>query len=223
MDSQGDDPTQVFMNKQGLTEIPPISSQVMVLECRRNVIDTLAFPENSLLEQLDISDNKIKSIEPVNGLKNLKTLDAGYNLIQHIPKLDLPELKELYLMSNDISRIENMCFPEVIKCDFANNDLTVLEGIGCPKLEEGYFGANSLTTITSLEHLKSLKVLDLQYNKLDEFDCDLLPENVEVLLLNNNKNLSSIKNLERLGKLKLLGIKNTKLKSVDTHQKTEIW
>jgi len=223
MESQDDDPTTVILNKCGLTEIPPISSEIKVLECRRNAIKVLSFPRDSLLEYLDISDNTIGSLDPVSGLGKLKTLDVGYNLLQSIPKLDLPALRELYLMSNDIKSIENMNFAEVIKCDLANNEIRVLDGIECLKLEEGYFGANHITSISDLRHLKSLRILDLQYNKLDELDCSLLPESIEVLLLNSNKKLERISNLGHLRRLKLLGIKNTNVGDIETNGAFEIW
>ncbi|ELA42381.1 uncharacterized protein VICG_00480 [Vittaforma corneae ATCC 50505] len=211
MENLEDDNTKIFLNKKGLRNMPPISSEVKHLEARRNMIESLAFPRYSELEYLDVSDNVISSMNPISGLKKLKILDMGYNLIQHIPKLELPSLNELYLMSNDICRIENMDFEELTKCDLANNELKTLDGIRCLKLEEGYFGANHISCIPDLKHLQQLKILDLQYNKLDEVDCTLLPRSIEVLLLNNNKGLTKLHNLDYLGNLKLLGIKNTKV------------
>lgn len=223
MENLGDDKARVFLNKKGIKDFPPISSEVKHLEARRNMIESLAFPKDSELEYLDISDNVISSMSPISGLKRLRILDMGYNLIQHIPKLELPALKEFYLMSNDICRIENMNFKGLAKCDLANNELETLDGIECLNLEEGYFGANQISHIPDLRHLKELKILDLQYNKLDEIDCALLPEKLEVLLLNNNKGLTKIRSLGRLRNLKLLGIKNTKVTEIKSDGKFETW
>lgn len=218
-----DDKTKIILNKMKLTDFPLIPSDIKTFDVRRNSISTMVFPENCQLEQLDASDNVIKSLDPISGLKQLKILDIGYNLIIHIPLLDLPSLKELYLMSNDITKIENMNFNELIKLDLANNDIRSLEGVNCPKLEEIYLGANKIDQLINLKHLQFLKILDLQYNKLDEFDCSLLPESIETILLNNNKGLKKITNLECLPSLKLLGIKNTKIGEIQSNGKFEIW
>lgn len=218
-----DDETKVFYCKMGLKEFPPISKKVRVLEVRRNMLKAMVFPQDSALEFLDISDNLIKSMDPVSGLLHLKVLDIGYNLIQNIPKLELPALEELYLMSNDIYEIKNFNFENLIKCDLANNELKSLEGINCPMLQEAYFGANKIARIQDMTYLKFLKVLDLQYNMLEEVDCKHLPQSIETLLLNNSKRLSKLHSLDHLINLKMLGIKNTRITDVEINGKFEIW
>ena len=209
--------------KEGLNEVPPIPKETKYLDVRRNKLQKLCLDNSILVEYLDASDNLIKTFHETSGIETLKILDLGYNLISKIPKVVFPDLRELYLMSNDIYKIENIGFEKLEKLDLANNDISVLENIDCPNLREGYFGANMIGTIKDLTSLSYLNTLDLQFNKLKEIDCAFLPKNLEVLLLQGNKDLKIIKNLDKLSKLHILGIKGTKVNLTKKREGLEIW
>lgn len=209
--------------KQGLREFPHIPMGVKSVDVRRNRIETISIPKDCMIEALDISDNLIRSLESVSGTHTLEVLDAGYNLIEELPDLDLPNLRELYLMSNDVARLGNVNFQMLEKLDVANNDIKVLEKLNCPNLLEAYFGANQISTLQDMNDLRLLKILDLQYNKLEELDCALIPESLEVLLLQGNKMLKNIRNLEKLRNLKVLGLKNTQIGNIEAREGLEIW
>lgn len=214
--------TLILMQK-GLEKMPEIPENIKKLDIRRNKLSRLSFSENSSLEYLDASDNLIKSLKGVSGLKNLQVFDAGYNLIKKIPKLELPALKELYLMSNDIKKMKNIHFSNLLKIDLANNEIKTLRKFETPEISEAYFGANKISKIENISDFSHLKILDLQFNKLKELDCSLLPSGIEVLLVNDNRKLKVIKNIENLKFLKILGLKNTKVIKQEISKNIEIW
>lgn len=209
--------------KQDLEEIPAILAGIRGVDVRRNKIRDVAISKDSTVQFLDISDNLISSLKGLSGAHSLEVLDAGYNLIKKVPKLDLPNLRELYLMSNDISKIENVNFKTLEKLDMANNDIRVLENMNCPNLLEAYFGANKISVLQDISEMEALRVLDLQYNMLEELDCRLIPESLEILLLQGNKMLKSIKNIGKLQRLKILGLKHTQAVTAEGIEELEIW
>jgi Leucine-rich repeat (LRR) protein len=213
---------QVYSSiRQGYTELPQIPADVLAVDVRRNKISQISLEHIPQIEYLDISDNLIRSIGALSGLSRLTVLDAAYNLLSRISPLDLPSLKELYLMSNDILEIEHMNFKNLEKLDMANNNIKKIENLKCLQLKELYLGANKIIEIENIRHLSGLKILDLQFNAIETVDCAELPRSLEILLLQGNSNLHSIKNLDFLENLKILGIKNTKL--AIKSEKINIW
>lgn len=220
---ESNEENEITLINKSLNNMPKIESHVTKLDIRRNKLTLLSFPDNSELKYIDVSDNLLETLESVSGLKKLESLDFGYNLIQRITELDLPALKEFYVMSNDIKEIENINFPNLIKIDMANNEISVLKQFNCPNIEEAYFGANKITKIEDMSIYSNLRILDLQCNGITELDCNLLPQSIETLLLNNCTDLEKIRNLENLKSLKLLGIKNTKIIGLELPESIEIW
>lgn len=220
---ESNEENEIILINKSLKDMPKIESHVTKLDIRRNKLTLLSFPDNSALKYIDVSDNLLETLESVSGLKKLESLDFGYNLIQRITELDLPALKEFYVMSNDIKEIENINFPNLIKIDMANNEISVLKQFNCPNIEEAYFGANKITKIEDMSIYSNLRILDLQCNAITELDCNLLPQSIETLLLNNCTDLEKIRNLENLKSLKLLGIKNTKIIGLELPESIEIW
>ncbi|KAM0681204.1 U2 small nuclear ribonucleoprotein A' [Glugoides intestinalis] len=216
------DQPEILLNKTGIKVLPEIGEKVRILEARRNRLENIKLPTNSELETIDVSDNLIKEMDAFNDLNRLKVLDVGYNLIKRIPELRLPALQELYVMSNDISSISGLSLPTLLKLDVANNDLKELKDLGCPKLLEAYFGANRIREIEGFTKLSTLEILDLQYNCFEEIDCLQLPKSLKYLFLNNNMNLTKVKNIEHLEELKVLGLKNTKVE-IDSKWKFDFW
>lgn len=200
-----------IQRKYALTECPSIPVGIKAVDLKGNCLSSLLFAEGNAIEYIDVSDNKVGDIEPLNMLNKAHTIDCSYNIIDFIPNIHLPNLSELYLMANDIKKIENLEVPRLKKLDFANNDIRRIENLGCPMLEELYLSCNEISKIENLEHLKDLKTLDLQYNQLEEVDCSLVPETIEILMLQGNRKLKRVLNTERLKNLKMVNLKDTPL------------
>ena len=212
-----------IMSQQNLSVFPEISSNIKYVDLRRNQLTKLEFNSSNSIEFIDISDNRIKCIDDINLLRNLKILDVGYNLIDKIPILNLQFLEELYLMSNDIKRIENLNFRFLKRLDIANDEIENIENIFSDELEELYLSSNNIREVSDIRYLNKLRILDLQFNKIEELDCSILPLSIEILLLQNNFRLKEIKNLENLKHLKLIGVKNTVFEDVGFGENVEVW
>lgn len=222
MEKYGDDEVFILV-RQNLPEMPEIPPGKAAVDVRRNKITTIRFdPENSI-EYLDISDNLIKDISPASGLCKAKVLDCSYNLLESIPVLDLESLRELYLISNDIAKIENIRFSSLEKLDLANNEIRRIENIDSPGITELYLASNKITTVENLAHLPSLKILDLQYNDIEEIDCRALPKTLEILLLQGNTSLRKITNTEHLENLKMVNVRRTKVENARFSGDVKMW
>lgn len=207
----------------GVSDTPEIPEDARAVDIRRNNLVELRFSESNNVEYLDASDNKIADISNLEILKSLVILDCSYNLIQAIPSLHLNSLKELYLIANDIQVIENIRYPSLIKLDLANNEIKIIENIETPRLEELYLANNQISSLSDLTYLKYLRILDLQYNDISTIDCMLLPDSLEILLLQGNKQLSSIKNKEKLTRIRIINIVDTSIVDVSGPTDMEVW
>ncbi|KAI5169107.1 protein phosphatase 1 regulatory subunit 7 [Pancytospora epiphaga] len=206
-----------------LTEIPEIDANIKCVDLRKNRLEMICFPLNTMIEYIDLSDNLIKDIEPINSLSGLKVVDCSYNLVKRIPVIDLKELEELYLIANDIERIENISFRNLVKLDLAGNKIEVIENIQAESLQELYLATNKIKKVENLSHFNELKILDLQYNEITELDCNQLPQSLEEILLQGNSLLCKISNIERLKKLKMINYKGTRISHLNLGEDVITW
>ena len=199
----------IFNNMRG-KELT-VNEDCEAIELRRNQFVSVPEEVPKTIKHLDISDNLIREIDTAE-FKNIEMLDLGYNLLQEHDSIRNETLKELYLMANDISAISESikyCI-NLEKFDIATNRLREIENLKfiTTNIKEIYLGANKISEFNiNLNHLTNLKIVDLQFNNLKEFDCALLPESVDTLLLNNNRNLVTIKNTR---KFKIFDYNDTK-------------
>ncbi|NIF07108.1 TIR domain-containing protein [Chryseobacterium sp. Tr-659] len=100
------------------------------------------------LKSLDLSNNKIFDITPLDDLENLESLYLENNSLTEIPKLNLINLKQLWLYSNNLENISNIEL-------FENLELLHLSG-------------NNIIDISILSKFKNLKTLDLSFNKVTD-------------------------------------------------------
>ena len=68
----------------------------------------MIFRQMAKLTELNLGGNKIKSIEKLTDLKNLRTLNLSDNLITEFNNLNLPLLQYLIVDRNQISTINNL-------------------------------------------------------------------------------------------------------------------
>ncbi len=192
----------LFLERRKLEEIPEIPPHIKAVNLNHNKLKSVVIPHGNEIKYLDVSDNLIRDIASTSTLTKIEVLDCSYNLIRKIPLLCFREIKELYLIANDIEKIENLNFETLEKLDLASNSIRRIENINCKNLRELYLGNNEISRIGDLRYLKHLVILDLQYNRLEELDCAMLPENLEILLVKGNKSLKNIINKDKLKHLK---------------------
>ena len=123
------------------------------------------------LTELNLSDNYISDLTPLEGCKKLQTLHLEQNGISNIAALaKLPQLTVLNLANNQISSDAalNDCV-KLQELDLSNNQLTA---IGCiakmPELRNFYASNNQLATLCDLSSCAALERLDVSNNKLTE-------------------------------------------------------
>lgn len=194
MDKYNDDEIYMFNNERD--KEMNIKQDAVAIELRRNKLEKIPDGVPAEVLHLDISDNHVREIDTSKFTK-IQMLDLGYNLLQNHDSIKNSTLTELYIMANDIRQVSKSLKYQtnLKKFDIAFNRLTNIDNLPCisETIEEIYLGANKISEFNlNLTHLKNLKVVDLQFNNLTEFDCALLPESVEVLMLNNNKNLEKL-------------------------------
>jgi len=131
----------------------------------------------------------------------------GNEGLKELSKIELKELKELYLNSNDISDInilENAKFEKLEILNLGNNKIfyiNILEKVNFKGLKELYLYNNIISDIKVFENVKfyELKILDLSYNKISyikAFKKTNLKELKELYL--NGLNILDLNILEKI-------------------------
>lgn len=217
---------EIYIVHQGLDRMPAIDALCRRAVFRRNRISRIELLACETLEELDLYDNAITTIENLDAAPNLRVLDLSFNMITKNPVPRLASLVELYLIGNDIDAIGEMDLPSLEKLDMAENNIQQIQNLGrlC-SLTELYLGSNGIARIDNIRHLTSLRVLDLQNNKLVEVDCAELPPSITTLLLSENHGLKDIRNLALLPNLGFIAITKTQVaaEAVSRCSAAEIW
>ncbi|CAK66253.1 unnamed protein product (macronuclear) [Paramecium tetraurelia] len=182
------------------------------------------------LQHIDVSNNSIKSLKPLNGLKYIITLKASNNRLtklldlKHIPlqimDVDcsnneievIPDLschrflRYLNLSYNKIRQIEGVQknkYLQVLK--LANNHIDHIENLDGMNLTELDLFGNEITILDGLTQLPKLRKLELSQNQIKSLNgiVDLI--SVRELRMANNK-ISRIKELSFLENLVFLSV-----------------
>lgn len=144
--------------------------------------------------ELNLSRQKIRKIQGLSKLLNLRSLNLSYNEISKIEGLDdLRKLQELNLESNRITKLEGL------------NKLHKLE-----KLE---LGKNKISKLENLEYLTHITLLSLEDNEIESLEgIEKLVNLMELYIGNNDINsLKHIAALKDIPKLIILDLSGNKL------------
>jgi protein phosphatase 1 regulatory subunit 7 len=153
----------------------------------------------SFISLSDLANNKLKTMEGLKGLSNLRKIDLGANRIRamDVDELNgLINLEELWLGKNKIEKIQGLeKLTKLRRLDVQSNRLTEIEGLASIKdtLEELYLASNAITaegasTPTGLAmEFPVLTVLDLSKNRLTTTKPFAHLKSLEELWLSGNK------------------------------------
>ena len=144
-----------------LTTIPNIPVTAFTLDISVNDIVKLpmrAFSKLSKLQSLDLSFNRLRTIEPLafKGLHSLTEIKLSYNEIDTIPTRvfsEMPQLQSLNVKSNKIQLVEPFAFYGLVSLKNINcfgNKLQILQNksfANIPRLQYLYLGDNKLQKI----------------------------------------------------------------------------
>lgn len=168
---------------------------------------------SSTLEELYIAQNKIRRIEGLEHLINLKILDLGANRIREMEGLaNLKSLESLWLGKNKIEKISGVGhLPKLRQLDVQNNRLLSFGDniTDSRSIEELYLGSNNISTLNGIPSISRLKIIDLSKNPITSLfgieNCSEIKElwmsycNVELQENGSVENsLMPLKSLEQL-------------------------
>ncbi len=178
--------------------------------------DITRFNLDKRIIKLNLRLNKIKKINGLGHLKDLKELELSDNDISHISGLDnLYSLQLLSLSHNNISSLGG--FDSLVKLEklfLQDNKLKTTKGIGrLNNLLRLDFEDNQIVEIEGLDKLPNLKILFLRKNKITEIRGLSKLTNLEDLDFEENK-IRSIKGLSKLRKLKSLHFRVNHIKEI---------
>jgi len=170
-----------------------LKKALIELSLDKNKNSQIEIKEVEHLEDIDISDKKIRSIDDLINFKNLKVINANNNLISDItPLYGNEKLEEIYIGDNQLG-------PILILKDMPN-----LKGV--------YAFRNNLKEIKFLSSFPNLKSLYLQENPITSLNIENLI-NLESLQLFECFDLKEIK-LNKKTKIKQFFIIDMKVKNI---------
>jgi Leucine-rich repeat (LRR) protein len=137
----------------------------------KNLISLKAFAYLPHATELVASNNQIKSLEGLEGLSKLETLDVGGNAITRIKALkNLGSLRVLRLQGNEISNLAPLSGLKALSdLSIGSNQIMDVKPLGkVETLEYLNLSSNALESLDGLESLTKLRVLNIGFNRI----CD---------------------------------------------------
>jgi len=179
-----------------------------------------------LLEELYVAQNKLRGIEGLEGLSNLKVLDLGANRIRIIEGLQTnTSLKSLWLGKN---KIETICGLETLtqleQLDIQNNRLTAIgDGLGnLINLRELYLACNKIVDLNGFPHFPYINVIDLSTNGVESVEGIEKNDSLEEFWLSSSalSTYAAITPLTKLPKLTCLYLEHSPVAKDFEYRKT---
>ena len=168
------------------------------------------------LQWLDLYDNQIADITPLNQLTNLKTLELGHNQVVDITPLNqLTNLEMLSLSFNQIVDITPLSqLANLNRLHLPSNQIVDIAPLNqLTNLNRLHLSGNQVVDITPLNQLTNLEGLYLYNNQI----ADITPlnqlTNLETLWLYNNQ-IADITPLNQLTNLKTLWLGNNQIADI---------
>jgi hypothetical protein len=143
------------------------------------------------LRELVAYSNRIENISQINGITKLESIFLQQNKISSINNVftNLTRLQDLRLDKNKISKVEHLNQCQALKSlNLSSNILASLDGLhGLQNLQELFVSNNNIKSLTSLKGLPLLRELDVSHNQLKSLDgIQYLPK-LEVLHVEHNQ------------------------------------
>uniref|UniRef100_A0A8C5TLL5 Uncharacterized protein n=1 Tax=Malurus cyaneus samueli TaxID=2593467 RepID=A0A8C5TLL5_9PASS len=169
---------EVNCTGQALDEVPPhlpVNTGILLLSDNRLVsLSTKAFLPLTQLQDIDLANNKLESLDARTLLPSVKELILSHNKLRSLPDLQgLPALTRLAVAHNSLTTLAPKAFckvPQLQDLDLRGNQMRQL-----PK--------------EAFEGLKALKELDLSDNLLEHLPQELLQDlqKLDTLWLSGNR------------------------------------
>jgi len=204
----------------GLPRFAPYLRKLCLRQNHISVLDPEVLNKLEALEELDVYDNKIKSVDDaLITLSKLSVLDLSFNLLRRVPETfhHLQSLKTVFFVQNKISHITGLdgVGATLRSLELGGNRLRKIENLDAlVNLEELWLGKNKITRLENLGSLKRLKILSIQSNRITKLEGLENLESLEELYLSHN-GIERLEGLENNLKLRTLDIGNNFVKVLE--------
>ena len=193
------------------------------------------------LQELNLKNNAVADLTPLSTLSNLTKLNLSSNIIQTLAPIgNLSRLIWLSANTNAITNLGDLSkLTALTYLDLSGNKLTDVHTLSsCVELKELNISTNELTTISHLSSLKKLEHFDFSYNqitKIPEFStsCELITitgsnnkissldplsglKNLNIVNMDYNASISSVKALAKCPVLVEVNVYGTKVSNVSS-------
>ena len=195
------------------------ATSLVYLDLSQNTIRDLSPIQNIAgLQTLILNHNAVNDLTALGNLKELRMLDVGYNLLSSVsPIFNCPELTNLNAESNTLTSlmgIEKLSSLQIL--NLAGNTLSDISPLaGCVSIQELNVSENFLTDISSLAAMNQLQTLNFSRNNVT--DLPAFEATCALITIDGSHNqLTSLEALEGLENLNNVFMDyNEELESVD--------
>jgi Leucine-rich repeat (LRR) protein len=183
---------QLNIASNDLHNLYTIEADVFEKRKEKKNFSDLEFNFPSSLEELNIAYNKILSLEGIEKLPNLTSLDFSGNGLYDMTSIKYCEkLENINMSGNKINKLTEL--QQLIH-------LTSLQ-----------LSDNGVSDLTDLRNLSQLRYLDISKNQLSDISVLSGLSNLITLDISNNTNLSDISSIQKIKNLESLNITNCPL------------
>ena len=171
---------------------------LQVLYLSRNIIQNIrrgTFYHLIQIRELDLSHNKVRSMEGLSTLTQLKTLHLSHNELHYLDPIWLESfhnLESLDLSNNALTQMDEEPFQNLFylqQLDISSNKisrLTIMGGL--ESLNVLLAQDNILSDLSFVSRLRQLKYLDVSHNVVMQIGPNILPRGQHFLMVNFSGN-----------------------------------
>lgn len=195
--------TRLTLKDCGLSTVASLAQLVKLeyLDLRNNTLRNLGPLQGmSELKELYLGSNAVTDLTHISGLKKLTALDVSFNSLNTLaPVQGLTQLSILNASNNQLSSISDLAtLTGLTQLDVSFNTIADIAAIsGCTKMEKLNVANNAVTDISMLDKMPALHTLNVANNQiaaLPAFDpkCQLVTINASYNLLLNLDSLAGL-------------------------------
>lgn len=168
----------------GLSNLNPLANmtELRILDLSENSIRSVnPLVDLQTLDELYLGHNALTTIPILRGLKSLRILDLSYNALSNVSGVSVcTALERLNISHNKLSAVTAVsALKELIWLNASNNDLTDTTPLApCTKLENLIITDNKLTEVDFLSGCPNIREVNIDYNDVVtvpafQLDCPL--------------------------------------------------
>ena len=164
--------------------------EITYLNVSGNELETLDLSKNTKLQFLNVSSNKLTSVN-IDGCKNLTSIDVNSNQLETLDVTSATELEDLICTENKLTSL-NISKNQKLRVLYAEkNALTSLDLSNNQNLQVLLASENNLTEL-DITPATSLQVVDVHHNAITTLDTSKNPNLDNVRYLATRTNLKTL-------------------------------